>query len=177
MCIVPDSLESHRDRLRPHFPPPDARPRLAGETSSGRNAQSCMQDPGVNDVHVEEHGAAHSQDTGQRTPSKSRQIRWAEVAMTTACIAMLVTAIARMPYDYYTLLRWILFPINAYLAICAFERRVNWVGYVFIAVAVIYNPIIPVHLSRGTWRVLNAISAVALLMTSLQHLVRRESNP
>jgi len=151
--------------------------RLASETSSGKSAQSCVQDLDLDDVHVEERSEAHSQETGHRTQSRFRQVRWAEVAMTTACIAMLLIALARMPYDYYTLLRWTLCPINAYLAVCAFERRVNWVGYIFIAVAVIYNPIIPVHLSRGTWRVVNVMSAAALLMTSLQHLVRRESIP
>ena len=39
--------------------------------------------------------------------------------------------------------------------------------YLFGAVAVLFNPLAPIHLSRGTWQVLDPAAAIAFLVTAV----------
>ena len=78
---------------------------------------------------------------------------------------MLVLAIARWPYGYYMLLRVVVFAAGLLLAALIYQRAKSftiWIG-LFLAVVVIFNPIIPIHLTRGIWSVLN-LSAAALFV-------------
>jgi hypothetical protein len=62
------------------------------------------------------------------------------------------------PYGYYTLLRWVCCGVFAYLAFQAFDnKRQEWVWVLGIA-AGIYNPIMPVHLTRELWVVVNVVT-------------------
>lgn len=62
------------------------------------------------------------------------------------------------PYGYYLLLRWICCGVFGYLAIQAFEsNRQGWVWAMGITAGV-YNPIIPVHLTREIWVVVNLVT-------------------
>ncbi len=62
------------------------------------------------------------------------------------------------PYGYYVLLRWVCCGVFAYLAFRALERaRHGWVWILGITAAV-YNPILPVHLTREIWTVVNVVT-------------------
>ena len=62
------------------------------------------------------------------------------------------------PYGYYILLRWVLCGVFAYLAFQAFEREREGLVWVLGITALIYNPIIPVHLNRELWSIINVIT-------------------
>jgi hypothetical protein len=73
------------------------------------------------------------------------------IAWLVAAGMLVSAAVARHPYSFYTLLRWICCSIFAYSAFSAHEKnRVLWV-WVFGALAALYNPIFRVHLDRSTW--------------------------
>lgn len=79
---------------------------------------------------------------------------------------MLVWALDRHPYDYYTLLRWITCGVSAYMAWYSAElAKDGWV-WIFGITALLFNPLIPVHLSRDTWAVID-LAAAALMVVSL----------
>lgn len=62
------------------------------------------------------------------------------------------------PYEYYILLRWVCCAVFAYLALYASAcKQQDWV-WVLGVTAAVYNPIIPVHLTREIWTVLNLIT-------------------
>ena len=70
------------------------------------------------------------------------------------------------PYGYYILLRWVCCGVFAYLAISAYKQKNNdWI-WIFGITAAIYNPIIPVHLTRVIWSVFNIIT-IGILVTSV----------
>jgi hypothetical protein len=70
------------------------------------------------------------------------------------------------PYGYYILLRWVCSGIFAYLAFRANDAgNDSWVWILGITAAV-YNPIIPVHLNRTLWTVVNLIT-VGIAITSI----------
>jgi hypothetical protein len=68
------------------------------------------------------------------------------VAWLVATVILVFAVTGRHPYGFYTLLRWICCAVFAYSAFAAHEKnRVPWV-WIFGVLAVVFNPILPVHL-------------------------------
>ena len=88
-------------------------------------------------------------------------------------IAMLLWALnPDNPYGYYILLRIVLCAICAYLAFRALEIGVDaWVWTMGVT-AVIYNPVIRIHLTREIWSVVN-IATIIVLAISFATLRKR----
>lgn len=78
-------------------------------------------------------------------------------------IFMLFGAIAEWPYGYYTILRWITCVASILVAFQAFEKSIDWAKVVFIIIAILFNPLAPIHLSRSTWIPLDIITAIFFL--------------
>ena len=79
--------------------------------------------------------------------------------------AMLFAALGHWPYSYYTLLRVVVTAAAVLLTAFAYQRTKSfsvWVG-LFLVVAAVFNPIVPLHLTRGAWSILN-IAAAALFV-------------
>lgn len=86
---------------------------------------------------------------------------------------LLIVALADHPYDYYTILRFVVCPVAAYGAMRAHRfSQVKW-SWTFGIVAVLFNPIFVVHLQRSTWRCIDA--AVAVLFVVAIFVVRSSS--
>jgi hypothetical protein len=69
------------------------------------------------------------------------------------------------PYGYYVLLRVMICAICAYLAFAAFEQQqLGWV-WVLAITAVVYNPVIRVHLNREIWSGVNIATMILLALT------------
>lgn len=62
------------------------------------------------------------------------------------------------PYGYYILLRWICCAAFAYLALHASTLKLEGWVWVLGVTAAIYNPIIPVHLTREMWSMINVVT-------------------
>ena len=77
--------------------------------------------------------------------------------------AMLFIAIAPLPYGYYTLLRLVTTGLFIWAAIIISERKSKYLIWLFILFALLYNPIIKIHLEKETWGFINIISAIFLL--------------
>ena len=76
------------------------------------------------------------------------------------------------PYEYYIVLRWVVCAVFAYLATQAFKQsKSEWV-WILGFVAGLYNPILPVHLTREIWTVIN-ILAVAISIGSVIALSKK----
>jgi hypothetical protein len=68
-------------------------------------------------------------------------------------------------HDFYTLLRWFVFGITAITAWAAYkaERQV-WV-HTMIALALLFNPILPFGFQKATWLVIDSIAAATCLLS------------
>jgi Family of unknown function (DUF6804) len=70
------------------------------------------------------------------------------------------------PYSYYTLLRWVVCGIFAFLAVKARDHDAGgWVWALGITAA-LYNPVVPVGLGREVWSLVNVATA-GLALASL----------
>ena len=79
-------------------------------------------------------------------------------------IAMLVGCLGHWPYGYYTALRWVVCATAFWIAYGAVRIRRHWVLWPFVAVALLYNPAIPIHLSRRVWVPVDLVVAAFFLV-------------
>lgn len=89
---------------------------------------------------------------------------------------LLFWALARHPYDYYILLRWVVSGSSAFSAYIAAE--LNQKGWIWIMgiVAVFFNPIIPVHLSRPIWTPIDIITGIIIIISLFSIKERKRQN-
>lgn len=80
-----------------------------------------------------------------------------------AC-ALLALGAAPLPYGYYTLLRFVACAVFAFAAYVSFTRRARVLPYVFGGLALLFNPLIKVHLPKEVWVAVDIASAVFLLV-------------
>lgn len=70
------------------------------------------------------------------------------------------------PYDFYILLRWV---ISIFSIIVAYNfytsKRQAWV-LIFGAVAFLFNPILPVYLSKSSWVIFDFIVAIIFFIAA-----------
>jgi uncharacterized membrane protein YccC len=78
---------------------------------------------------------------------------------------MLFLALAPWPYGYYQLLRFVVCGVSAYVAFMAYTGQKTWATYLFGLFAVLFNPLIPIHLSRELWRPIDVICATLLIFS------------
>lgn len=81
-------------------------------------------------------------------------------------IAMLLWALVPTnPYDYYILLRVVVCGVSIYLAVRAHEMHKDGWVWVLGIMAVIYNPLLRVHLNRDIWSAVNVATIFIIAIT------------
>lgn len=116
---------------------------------------------------------ANDPNVGSLRMKQDNQIIPNWVLLATATFAFV--AMADLPYGYYRLLRWVVCAVAIASAIQLHAgKRQGW-AWVLGAVALLFNPLVPVHFEKATWRVFDGAAGVAFL--GVLHIARRtESN-
>ena len=89
---------------------------------------------------------------------------------------MLLGALGRHAYDYYVLLRWVVCGVGGLGAFRASEVGKKGWAWALGIVALFFNPIIPVHLTRETWAPID-VGAALLLLVSIVAVDLRPRSP
>ncbi len=94
-------------------------------------------------------------------------------------IIMLVLAMGHWPYGFYVLMRFVVCSAAGFLAWqqwSADNRLSGWV-VVLAVICFLFNPVVPIHLTREIWRVFDLAAAVAFLLhlRSVRAHMRRAS--
>jgi hypothetical protein len=79
---------------------------------------------------------------------------------------MLFVGAAPLPYGYYMLLRLVAFGVFAFAAFIAFDRKNKSLPWVYVFIALVFNPIIKIHFPKEIWAVIDVASGVLLLATA-----------
>ena len=80
---------------------------------------------------------------------------------------LLLIAIGHWPYNYYTVLRLVVCISGIYIAYTAHQRSLTWIVWCFSFIALLFNPLIPVHLSRAAWQPIDIAAAIAFVYISI----------
>ena len=78
--------------------------------------------------------------------------------------AMLLLALAPLPYAYYELLRLVVCGTFGYLGYLALQRKYRANAAVFLVAALMFNPLIPLYFDRGVWAGIDIAAAITLLV-------------
>ena len=92
--------------------------------------------------------------------------------------AMLLGALAPCPYGYYQLLRFVVCGVSVYVAFIAYNWQKMWAVWLFGFIALLFNPLISIHLSREIWRFVDAICAILFVVIAIllkEPLVKSET--
>lgn len=73
---------------------------------------------------------------------------------------MLFAALGQWPYGYYQLLRWVTCAAAVFVAYTAYNWQKLWAVWLFGFIVLLFNPLIPIHLSRELWQPINVICAL-----------------
>ena len=85
-----------------------------------------------------------------------------------AAAALCAVALLNLPYGYYTFLRLVVCGASGYGAILAMgNERGGWAVTLGL-VALLFNPLIPVHLDRETWAAVDLLAAVILSVAAFK---------
>ena len=66
---------------------------------------------------------------------------------------LLLVAICRLPYGYYIFTRVVTCGVAVLIAVAGMQERavVQIWSILLLAIAVLFNPLVPIHLNRATW--------------------------
>ncbi|MGL3214036.1 DUF6804 family protein [Bradyrhizobium sp. BR 1433] len=77
-------------------------------------------------------------------------------------VALLLFAILKLPYGYYTFLRVAIFGFCGVVAALSFLEKTSFWGLAFLLLALLFNPVFPVYLQRQTWFWLDLGAAIVI---------------
>ena len=93
-------------------------------------------------------------------------VRYKNIASVIA-ILMLLLAIPSgiWPYGYYIILRWVVFGTALFILWTAYKLKRNTWIWIMGAIALLFNPIAPIHLNKETWVIIDFIVAGIFLIS------------
>jgi FtsH-binding integral membrane protein len=93
--------------------------------------------------------------------------------------ALLVLAVFHLPYGYYQFLRITITIIAGVVAYQELEQSNKTAFVLFLVTALIFNPIIPVYLTRSVWLPIDLAAALLFVLSasgSLNQLIQSSGN-
>lgn len=103
------------------------------------------------------------------SPDQDRRIPIA-VWLTTALL-LILAAVGSWPYGFYMLLRLVVCVASIFIAWRLGQHRpLMWV---FIFIAILYNPVFRVAFERDTWSILNVVSALPYVVVGFLQRPRK----
>lgn len=82
------------------------------------------------------------------------------------CCTLLLLALCPLPYGYYTFLRIIVCIWGCCKSFHFFDsQNSGFFAFLTAGIAILYNPLIPIHLSRDIWTGINIVTIAVILLT------------
>jgi Family of unknown function (DUF6804) len=88
-----------------------------------------------------------------------------KIATSIAIGVLFLAIVGSLPYGFFNLLRLVLFGTTVYLSWLAYKiNKQGWI-WSFGFVALIFNPLVPIHLGRDLWVVVDLLVGVFLFVS------------
>lgn len=81
-------------------------------------------------------------------------------------IFLLLAIPSGWPYDFYILLRWVIFISSAIVAWGFYKSKLPAWIFIFGAIAFLFNPILPIHLTKSDWVPIDLISSFLFFLAA-----------
>lgn len=81
---------------------------------------------------------------------------------------LLLLCLADMPYGFYQIVRFAAAAAFAYLSYDYFKSKKDGLGFVFAALALLFQPFFKVALGRTIWNIVDVLVAIGLIYLILK---------
>jgi hypothetical protein len=85
--------------------------------------------------------------------------------LTILAILLALGALASWPFVYYQVLDWTVAGAALLIAKRAHQQGQVWMQWLFIAVAVLFNPLAPLYIRQDLWRIADIIVAILFFLS------------
>lgn len=82
---------------------------------------------------------------------------------------MLFLCLVNLPYGYYQLVRFLGMVLLGYLAYTNFQNQDSVRAFVFVILAILFQPLFKISLGRTLWNVIDIIVGVGLLVDAFSY--------
>lgn len=89
--------------------------------------------------------------------------------------ALLLLCLLNMPYGYYQFVRFLAMIVLAYLAYSANEQNRKNDMFIYITLALLFQPFIKIALGRTIWNIVDLIVGIGLLISSFKKKATNKS--
>jgi hypothetical protein len=81
---------------------------------------------------------------------------------------LLFIALSNLPIGYYKFLRWVVCATALYTAFISYNKKeqINIGVWLFVLIAILFNPIIPFYLGRQFWQISDIIVSVIFITST-----------
>jgi hypothetical protein len=97
-------------------------------------------------------------------PLHTDSIKAARILAIIAVVLLVAAVFGRWPYGFYTFLRLFVCGTSVYLTFVTYTAKHKLWPWIVGGLAVLFNPLVPIHLHRSNWQVLDALAATALVV-------------
>jgi hypothetical protein len=87
---------------------------------------------------------------------------------------LLFICLLDMPYGYYQLVRFIAFGVFVYLGFKEFENSNQSLGFIYLLLAILFQPIFKIALGRELWNIVDVIVGLGLLISLFVKKIENE---
>jgi hypothetical protein len=90
-------------------------------------------------------------------------------------IILLAGAIFPVPYfAYYQIMNWVVAGTAVLTALQAHALNKDWLLWVFVLVAIVFNPLAPLHLRADVWQIADLVAILVFIISMT--LVHKQAN-
>ena len=88
--------------------------------------------------------------------------------------ALFFLCLANMPYGFYNLVRFVAMMVFAVYAYTYYEKKSNKLAIIFLSLAILFQPLLPIHLGRTLWNIIDVIVAIFLIVLYIKENYRKK---
>ncbi len=92
-------------------------------------------------------------------------IQYKNIASVIAIVMLLLAIPDIWPYGYYVVLRWVVVASALFLIWVSYEFKKQLWLVLMAMTAILFNPIVPIHLNKETWVIIDFVVAVLFLIS------------
>jgi hypothetical protein len=78
--------------------------------------------------------------------------------------ALFLLCLAPMPYGFYSLIRFVAMIAFAIYAYVYYEKKNNKLAIIFVSLAILFQPLLPIYLGRILWNIIDVGVAIFLIV-------------
>jgi Na+/serine symporter len=98
------------------------------------------------------------------------------IVLTISALFLLVAFISVWPYGFYTLMRFLVCSGTGFTAWMAYREGKEAWAWIMGFIAILFNPLIPIYLSRSTWQVIDLTVSIFLFVSLFKLRLSKERN-